>query len=510
MFHSKYLLWTALITVALAGCGGGDGLSTAESTDPGGGTPSPPPPPPPAPPPGGGGGGPAATKPTVYIADQFAYEIYELFMADPATPGNSIRLNGALVPGGIVDDYALSNDGTFVVYSGDEDTLNRSELYMVKVANPGNSLRLNTALAVNRDVIDFAISPDGTKVVYRADQDSPDVWELYLVNVANPGVSTKLSAPLIPGGWVRTGFSFSPDGTKVVYRADADQVDTLELFVVNVASPGVAKQVNPALTGGGNVYTAFGFSPDSARIAYIADQDADEVLELYAVNVATPGTSSKLNGALVANGDVCQFEFSPDSTRVAYCADQEKDGTLELYTVPFASPGQSVKMNPPLVSGGAVTAGYEFSPSGSYLVYAAKQEVSTRVDLFRVDVALPGVSQKINASLTSGGNVVSFRIRPDGEQVSYVANQENADKYELYAANFATPGAVTKLSAPQAAGGLFTFEYSGDGTQVTYLADQDSEESEIYRVDIASPGLSTQLNGTLVTGGEVWDFTLAQ
>jgi Tol biopolymer transport system component len=506
MSDSKYLLCTVLISLALAGCGGGDGLSTAESTDPGGGTPSPPPPPPA----GGGGGGPAATKPTVYIADQFAYEIYELFMADPANPGSSIRLNGALVPGGVVDDYALSNDGTFVAYSGDEDTLNRSELYMVTIANPGNSIRLNTPLTVNRDVIDFAISPDGTKVVYRADQDSADVWELYLVNVANPAVSTKLSAPLVPGAWVRTGFSFSPDGTRVVYRADADQVDTLELFVVDVATPGIAKQVNPALTAGGNVYTAFGFSPDSARIAYIADQDADEVLELYAVNVAAPGTSSKLNGTLVPNGDVCQFTFSPDSTRVAYCADQEQDGRMELFTATFSAAGQSVKLNPPLVTDGAVTPGYEFGPDSSYLVYAAKQEVSTRVDLFRVDVALPGIAQKVNASLTSGGNVVSFRIRPDGEQLSYVANQENVDKYELYAANFATPGAVTKLSAPQGAGGLFTFEYSADGTQVTYLADQDTEESELYRVDVASPGLSTQLNGTLVTGGEVWDFTLAK
>jgi Tol biopolymer transport system component len=347
-------------------------------------------------------------------------------------------------------------------------------------------------------------------VVYRADQDISDVWELFLVNVANPGVSTKLSAPLTAGAWVRTDFSFSPDGTKVVYRADQDQVDTLELFVVDVANPGVAKQVNPALTSGGNVYTAFGFSPDGARIAYIADQDADDVLELYAVNAAVPGTSIKLNGALVANGDVCQFEFSPDATRVAYCADQEKDGTLELYTVAFGTPGQSVKMNPPLVSGGEVTPGYEFSPDSSYLVYAAKQEVAARVDLFRVDVALPGVSQKINAALTSGGNVTGFRIRPDGEQVSYIANQEDADTYELFAASFATPGVVTKLSSPQAGGGLFTFEYSGDGSQVTYLADQEGEESEIYRVDIASPGISSQLNGALVTGGEVWDFNLAK
>jgi Tol biopolymer transport system component len=498
------LLLTALMTLALAACGGGKGPEVAESTDGGSdnGTPAPPPPPPPpAPPPG---------KPTVYIADQNAYEIYELFMADPASPGNSIRLNGSLIAGGVVDDYELTADGKAVVYTADEDTLNRSELYIVNIASPGVSTRLNAPLSINRDVIDFAISPDGSKVVYRADQDSPDVFELYLVDVANPGVSTRLSAPLTPGGWVRTGFSFSADGTRVVYRADQDVLEMLELYVVDVASPGVAKQVNPQLTTGGNVYTSFGFTPDGARIAYIADQDADDVLELYAVQTIAPGTSAKLNGALVEGGDVCQFAFSPDSTRVAYCADQEKDGTLELFTAAFATPGESVKMNPPLVAEGTVTSGYEFSPDSSYLVYAAKQEVSTQVDLFRVDVAMPGVAQKINASLTAGGNVVGFRIRPDGEQVSYVANQENVEKYELFAASFATPGAVTRLSAAMAGSGVFTFEYSGDGTQATYLADQDGDESELYRVEIANPGISTRLNGALVSGGEVWDFSVAK
>ena len=49
---------------------------------------------------------------------------------------------------------------------------------------------------------------------------------------------------------------------------------------------------------------------------------------------------------------MCRFEFSPDSKRVAYCADQDTDETMELYTVALSTPGQSVKVNPPLVAGG--------------------------------------------------------------------------------------------------------------------------------------------------------------
>jgi hypothetical protein len=56
----------------------------------------------------------------------------------------------------------------------------------------------------------------------------------------------------------------------------------------------------------------------------------------------------------------------------------------------------------------------------------------------------------------------------------------------------------------------FTFQCSDDGTQATCLADQDGDESELYRVDIVNPGISARLNGALVSGGEVWDFSVTK
>ena len=45
------------------------------------------------------------------------------------------------------------------------------------------------------------------------------------------------------------------------------------------------------------------------------------------------GTPLKLNGTLVTNGDVFRvdFSFSPDSSRVVYRADQDTDQINELY-----------------------------------------------------------------------------------------------------------------------------------------------------------------------------------
>ncbi len=454
-------------------------------------------------PPAGGSNGSALSK-VVYVADQAVFEKYELWVADPASSAPPVRLNGTLSANGDVDAYKFTPSAGTVVYTADETTLNRSELYIVNVNNPGLSTRLNTPLTLNRDVVDFAVSPDGSKVAYRADQDSDNVYELYLVNVASPGVSVKLNPSLVSGGWIRSGFEFSPDGTKVLYRADQEVVDRLELYTVDVASPGSSHKVNSALVSGGNVYSAFSFSPDNKTIAYVADQDTDEQLELYIAAAATLGTTQKMNGVLIPDGDVCRYEWSPDSKRIAYCADQETDGVLELYTVALDQAGQSVKMNPPLVSGGAVTSGYSFSDDSSFLVYAAKQDAPARTDIYRVNIATPGVTTKVNASLVSGGNVVGFRISNDGARVAYVANQENADVYEVYQADFLTPGTATKLSGKMSATGAYRVRYSADGLHAVYMADQDSDAAELYHVDLAVPGQSSKLNGTLAAGGEVW------
>ena len=69
--------------------------------------------------------------------------------------------------------------------------------------------------------------------------------------------------------------------------------------------------------------------------------------------------------------------------------------------------------------------------------------------------------------------------------------------YELYEVAFDAPAASTKLSAPMHGGGLWQFEYSSDSATTTYSAEQDSTRPELYRVDVASPGAATKLNGPI-------------
>ena len=74
-------------------------------------------------------------------------------------------------------------------------------------------------------------------------------------------------------------------------------------------------------------------------MVYWADQETDNVYELYSVPLGGPAAAGvKLNGAMVTGGYVHNFLISPDSSRVVYLADQQTDNVYELYSVPLGGP----------------------------------------------------------------------------------------------------------------------------------------------------------------------------
>jgi hypothetical protein len=112
-------------------------------------------------------------------------------------------------------------------------------------------------------------------------------------------------------------------------------------------------KLNGALVAGGGLDpNSLRFSPDSSRVLYVADQTTNDVFEVFSVR-STGGVATKLNGALVAGGNVSTPgpRFSPDSSRVLYLADQTTNDVVELFSVPSAG-GTAIKLNGLLVSGG--------------------------------------------------------------------------------------------------------------------------------------------------------------
>jgi hypothetical protein len=200
-----------------------------------------------------------------------------------------------------------------------------------------------------------------------------------------------------------------------------------ELYLV-----GSSIKLNPPLPKGRNVLD-FQITPDKKAVVYRADQDTDEVFELYRVEFAQPGVSTKLNSPLPTGGDVSdQYEITADSSSVVYVADQTTDNVLELYRVSFVIPGISTKLNSPLVLGGNVSFSFPLALNGSAS--------------FKSALALKR-SASFKSAITPNRSVsLSFAITPDNAAVVYLATQDTTQAAELYRVPLSTPGRSSKLN----------------------------------------------------------------
>lgn len=305
-----------------------------------------------------------------------------------------------------------------------------AELWSARLDGVGGVVKLNGALAPGGTVQPhFRFSPDGTRVVYSADQEEAGMTELWSVPAAD-GTPVRLNGALVAGGGVRT-FAFSPDGSRVVYAADQEVDERFELWSVPVAG-GTAVKLNGPLVAGGDVDAySYGISPDSTRVVYRADQQVDERIDLWSAPIAG-GAAVKLNGALAVGGAILDFTFTPDGSRVVYRGDQQTDGAFELYAVP-AGGGAAVRLNDPLVAGGRVLPGYEVTPDGEFVVYLADLAIAGRVELFRAPIVGGDADdERMSGDIVAGGDVRWLRLHPDGFRVLYVADQEVDERFDLY------------------------------------------------------------------------------
>jgi Tol biopolymer transport system component len=365
----------------------------------------------------------------------------ELFSVSPLG-GPRTKLNAALVADGDVfsDGLQFSPDGNFVLYSADQDTNGVVEIYRVATSG-GTPLKLNLPLASGRSVTlgSPQLSPNGTRVLYRADQNADDVFEIFSVS-SGGGTPVRLNGPLAEGGDVSLdGLRFSSDGSRVLYHADQERDGVFELFSVPSIG-GVPVKLNGPMAEGGDVEGDAIFSPDGSRVLYRANQDRSDVVGLYLVS-ATGGQAGNLAAPFIPGGAVVSAAFSPDGSRVVFLADQYVDEVFELFSVSVAG-GEPVRVNGPLVEGGDVV-DWQFSPDGQSLAYLADQDVDEQFELYSVSFTddSPGDFNhdgKVNAA--------DYTVWRNGLGSTYTA-----DDYGIWKSHFGAGGSSAEATPSQAA-----------------------------------------------------------
>lgn len=360
-----------------------------------------------------------------------------------------------------------------------------------------STVRLDVPEAATGDVTEFDVSPDGRFAVYVADTIDDNQFEIYSVELASGDVR-QLNADVAESSVAE--FEISADSRRVVYRSQ-NLEDVFELYSVPLLG-GPSTRLDAALSDEGSVHSptsgkSFAISPNASRVAYIADQDADEVFELFSVPISG-GAPTKLNGELVPNGNIWQFQISADSQHLVYRANQDDSRTIELYSVALDG-GEPVKINSPLPSYRVVDE-FQISADGSWVVYLADPFGHEQFEVFSAPIT-GGTVNLLNGDLKSD-EVESFVITPDSDRVLYRAAQDSKS-IELYSVSIAG-GDQFKLNAPlEQHDDVLSFWVSPDGRWTIYMASHGNPRHQLFRVATTGGDFTNISNNELVVFSDV-------
>jgi len=431
----------------------------------------------------------ANLQPLVFMADKDIKGTVELYVSSEAG-GDIKKLSGTLVAGGDVVDFRISPDGRFVAYVADQDTDQVFELYVsetekligdkeVKVSatmagngikkivtgdyafswasdssriayladqrtagvielfsalpNGKSNIRLSGNLGSDRDVVEFLWAPSSQRVAFIADKNTPGLFQLWTTSPTN--AKNVLVSSLIPvGDGDVIEFAWAPEiGTnRIAYLADENKDEMFELFTTRGTDP-VINLISLLQVDGSDV-TEFIWAPtlqsDQLQIAYIADQEINDVFELFVSN-ETGSFNVKASGDLVTGGDVFAFQWEPDSTLIAYNADEDTDNVVELFTTPAPLSANPVEKVSGTMAGFGVEDNFQWADDSSRIAYLADQD---EINVFELYTSTPLGSQNDQTSgdLVLGGSVAEFKWDPDSEGLGYIADQDTFGVDELY------------------------------------------------------------------------------
>jgi hypothetical protein len=456
-----------------------------------------------------------------YIAKQSSNS-EELYSATPDGLVNDAVAPVPLPSGGDVVSFLWASDLTLadkIAYLADQTTLNINELFSSAPDGSDNQNRSGTLVSGGFVLDQYAwaqsiLDPD--TLVFIARKDDATKSELY-ASFDDGATVIKLSGNLVSGGNV-LDFAISPDGRTVAYRADQEVNDIEELYTVSINGGAVFNASIIAPTIRPEVLDDYEWAPDSSRIAFRANNlDTGPTggnIELY-TNNGFGSNVITVSIAPVIGQNVREFAWSPDSLQLAYTANVivSRDQQFDLFTTsPISQDNIRLTGSLPAFADANTIA---WSPNSLLIAYLADVNLIDINELFVADPSNPPVGAPVPISGTpiTGGQVIDYAWSPDSQQLAYLADQFIDEQFELFTAlTFGNqlPILVSQLTFDGS--DVIDFAWSPDlsiSNRIAYVADQDLVGVfELYSVS-PNGSSNTNISGGLDAGEEVIEFKWA-
>lgn len=522
----------------------------------------------------------------VYTGDFTFNDVYELYAVPSDGSVSPLRLtpevidSTRLIFGG--DRFVISPDSLKVAISSDfGETDNTYHLQVVNLDGSGWKRLSPNPANVSADVFSYAWSPDSTKIAVAYDEKAgeDDRYRLYIVNadkafddVAGNGWTElagasqgNLNATINPHAYRTNEMSqryldFTPDGTKVVYSQDTDTdnaTHSYDLYAVDIQSLVKVKlSLDSALINRGIRH--FEISPNSQKILFFADLEADEQVEMYLANLDGTGRVKLSQPLLTLDGDVhiSRHNYFVDwiAGRVTYIANRRISSYREAYVADFQG-GEQIRLenrvtvsdlssdvvvvpatdkvlyrfeegaekinlymstadgasrmvlNHTLGVDGFVS-GFWLAPNGQYVVYRSRDTVTSPDKLYRVTIS-PNLEAPVQVSGVSqpGSTITDVKISPDSAYVVYRADQEVDNNFRLYSVkpDGTAIYALQPADMPSGRQVFNLFEISPNSSLVAFVAEYNTlGKQDLYVVSLTGTGFK-RVNSS-VTSSSAYDI----
>jgi len=397
--------------------------------------------------------------------------------------------------------YGIEPSSATVLFRRRDPATSAGGLYAMPFDGSAPPTELDVLTRPTQDIRGVWISSSPARLIYKTDRTLDEKFELYSVPLDGSAPPRRLNGPLSPGGDVDTVI-LTPDGKRILFLAD-ERDEVLELFEVSVDGGAGPRRVNEPLPLGpvlGDV-TSFQVAPGGEEIVYRADQENDEVFDLFSVRVR--GDTGERNLTSATNGVPLSFATGPGGRTVF--AMRNGSGVHELRAVSKGGTG-SVRLD---VGGLEYQPPFVFTADGSSLVYKKRR---TTVASELKSISLDGEATPVTLAAPPGTRLSVPDIRVGNGTVFFRADLSVIGRLELYRVPLDGSLAPLRLNAPLGPAQLVVrFELSADRSRIVYLADQEVDDRlELYTVSANGRPAPIKLSPVPGAGGTVTDFVLVE
>ncbi len=368
------------------------------------------------------------------------------------------------------------------------------------------------------------VSSDGKKVLMLAARVQAGRQDLVTMNADGTGLTNLVEMPGT-GPQDMTDARFSPDGTKILFRADYAEDGVNDVYVVPT-SGGTPVRITPDRPSSGDPKalgaSAMAWSPTGKYVAIVGDYTTDRALELYIADIsgAAPTVVTALpaseigdvSGETASFGVASQLAWSNDDL-VVFKVRKVGSAAYNLYSVkPDGSGLQKVAQAP---ADTVDIGGIAVSPDGKTLAYSADAITANADEVYVLPLDGSAAPKLISSGTVAAGRSILFNSltwSPDGTRLAFAADYDATAEghFDLYVAP--ADGTAIRLvavgdSADKDVDVTDGIAWAPDSSGIAFAADHlVKDDTDIFRTtDLTTPNQTPITVQKFVSGGDAHD-----